>query len=98
MNYDQMCAEIDSMVEEFLQGATEVRAEQVGLDPRAAYRLYITRDHIIAESGEDRTLQYYGGFEYVNQEYRRELGDYVFYSREDSRVDRHLSQFFDSGE
>ena len=40
-----------------------------------------------------RTLDYYGGFEYVHKYYRREVGDYVFYLAEDDRVRGHIERF-----
>jgi hypothetical protein len=34
----------------------------------------------------NRSLRYYGGFEYVDDEYIRTYGDYVIYSAETERV------------
>jgi hypothetical protein len=36
-----------------------------------------------------------GGFEYVDKDYRMELGEYVLYSADDGRVSGHLNQFKD---
>lgn len=69
-------------------------AKSLGLDPRAGYDLYITKDGIAVEKAADGTLQYYGGFEYVSKEFRTELGDYVFYSIEDDRVYECLDRFY----
>jgi hypothetical protein len=74
---------------------TEVQAEDVGLDRRAAYRLWITEDTIAVSKSQDAGLQYYGGFEYVDKECRKEMGDWVFYFAEDERVAGHLSQYYD---
>jgi hypothetical protein len=64
----------------------EVRAEDLGLDRRAAYTLWIDEDAVIVRKSEDRTLQYFGGFEYVDSSARMECGDYVIYTNDDSRV------------
>ena len=77
---------------------TEVQAEDVGLDRRAAYRLWVTEDTIAVRKDNDSGLQYYGGFEYVDKEYRMEMGDWVFYFADDERVADHLSQYYDKEE
>jgi hypothetical protein len=81
---------LNDQVESFLADHatfTEKGAFSVGLDPRAAYRLWVTIDAIIVKRSEDRTMQYYGGFEYVDKSHRQEIGDYVFYlSDGDDRV------------
>jgi hypothetical protein len=69
-------------------------ADELGLDRRAAYRLWVSEDCIIVTKNEDRSLQYYGGFEYVDAEYRMEMGDYVIYLRDDDRVLEHIEHFY----
>jgi hypothetical protein len=76
----------ESEVTELVRQATEVAPEDVGLDRRSGYRLYLMEDGIIVTKYDDRVLQYYGGFEYVDKEHRFELGKWVFYSAEDERV------------
>lgn len=71
-----------------------VPADELGLDRRAAYRLWYDEDCIIVDKNSDRTLQYYGGFEYIEKEFRFEIGDYVVYLRDDDRVDRCLDHAF----
>lgn len=73
-------------------------AEEFGMDRRAAYRLWADRDCIIVSAGDDRHLQYYAGFEYVDKDFRYELADYVVYLAEDERVRDHLEQFFEKVE
>ena len=65
---------------------TEVNANQLGLDPRAGYKMFVNDEGIVISEDHDRNLQYYGGFEYVDKEYRRQYGSFVFYSAESSRV------------
>jgi hypothetical protein len=72
----------------------KVNAKDIGLDERCGY-LFIDHDCIAVRKNSDRTLQYYGGFEYVDKEYRREVGDWVFYFSEDSRIARHIDQWQD---
>ena len=72
----------------------EVKAEQLGLDYRAFWGYaYVDETAIVVIKEQDRTLQYYGGFEYVDKAYRREVGDYVFYLAEDERVRSHIERF-----
>lgn len=93
MNFETLLDNIDELIDGYLNGAQEVLPEDLGLDRRAAYRLFITDDVIAVTKDGDRSLQYYGGFEYVDPEYRRELGSWVFYSAEDDRVAGHLDRY-----
>lgn len=72
----------------------QFRAEQLGLDGRCGF-IFANESCIAVDKRSDRYLQYYGGFEYVDKEYRTELGDYVFYMVDDSRVAGHLSRMFE---
>jgi hypothetical protein len=76
-----------------MDNMTTVTADKLGLDIRAGYRLFVDDECIAVSVDNDRGLQYYGGFEYVNAEYRTQVGDWVFYSREDDRVNGHLERF-----
>lgn len=92
--YD-LLIEIDSRVQELLETEfQEVRPEEIGLDPRSGYHICINRDYIVVSKGSRRSLEYYGGFEYVDKEHVIELGDYIFYSADDERVQDHLDEFF----
>jgi hypothetical protein len=71
---------------------TKVNAEDIGIDARCG-SLFIDHDTIAVRKCNDGTLQYYGGFEYVDKEYRREVGDWVFYFSEDSRVWGHIDRW-----
>lgn len=87
MDFEDLLYSIDRQVNDYMENASEVTAEDVGLDRRAAYRLFVKDNVIAVPKGNDRTLQYYGGFEYIDKEYRHELGDWVFYIAEDSYGD-----------
>lgn len=71
-----------------------VKPTDVGLDSRAGYTLFINEDYIAVSKSNRRSLDYYGGFEYVDEEHVTVLGDYVFYSADDERVQGHLDEFF----
>lgn len=77
---------------------TRVSADKLGLDIRAGYTLYIDEECIIVNKNNDRMLQYYGGFEYVDKEFRNEIGDYVIYTNGDSRVADCLERYYEEAE
>lgn len=86
--------DLNQLAEQYLDGAEETKdLRAIGLDPRAANRLWIGSDFIAVRKHDDRLLQYYGGFEYVDKEHRTECGEYVFYSTEDDRVQGHHECF-----
>lgn len=95
MNFEDLLFESNNLVNRYLDSAQEVLPEDLGLDRRAAYRLFVTDEVVAVTKTCDRSLQYYGGFEYVGKEYRQEIGDWVFYSAEDSRVGEHLDRYKD---
>lgn len=89
--------DINQMVDDKVQNdMTEVSASDLGLDNRAGYRLYVNEDAIAIQKDRDNSLQYYGGFEYIDKEYRAEMGDWVFYMKddEDGRVASCLDRYF----
>lgn len=84
---------IEDKINEFNDAFTEivhkmdkVSADKLGLDIRAGYGLWVCEDGIAVTHATDRTLQYYGGFEYIDKEDRTVIGDWVFYSRNSERV------------
>ena len=96
MNIFDQLDEIDNTVARMVDSSMEmVDPTEIGLDTRAAYRVWITEDAVAVRKTDDGRLQYYGGFEYVDKEYRREFGDWVFYFAEDTRVRDHLSRRFE---
>lgn len=88
--------DISESVANFIQeNMNKTNAETCGLDDRAAYELYVNEDCIAIHESDDRSLQYYGGFEYVDKRHRAEMGDYVFYFAEDERVERHIDTYYE---
>jgi hypothetical protein len=67
--------------------------DNVGLDSRCG-PIYINQEYIAVDKFRAGTIEYYGGFEYVDKDHRQEMGDFVFYSRESSRVADHIDRFF----
>ncbi len=79
--------QIEQMVDQYFEDASAIRvsAEAVGLDARAGYLFISTEEGWIA-SRNTRSLEYYGGFEYIGIEYRMTVGEITFYSEDHSRV------------
>jgi hypothetical protein len=66
----------------------QLSADQVGLDIRCG-RVYVDEaDQVIAVANYNvRTIDYYGGFEYIKEgEGRVTVGDYTFFTTESDRV------------
>ena len=91
----ELLSEMNSKVEGLIdEEFREVTPKEIGLDSRAGYRFFINEDYIAVSRGNRRSLDYYGGFEYVDEEHITVLGDMVFYSSDDERVQGHLDEFF----
>ena len=94
MLYDLM-NEINIKVDRLINDEfREVSPQELGLDPRAGYHLFINEEYIAVGNGNRRSLDYYGGFEYVDEEHVTVLGEYIFYSADDERVQGHLDNVF----
>ena len=78
--------EITYGLERYVAGMERVSADKLGLDIRCG-RVYIDRDERVIVSDSARSLDYYGGFEYIKEgEGRTTIGDYVIYNG-DNRVE-----------
>jgi hypothetical protein len=77
--------EVQDMVERQVQGMRRVSANELGLDIRCG-RAYVDEDCIVVDSGNARSYDYYGGFEYINDDDKRVVGDYVIYLNTADRV------------
>ena len=85
---------IDDAVREFdkaMRHTPAVDASELHLD--RCYGLHVVDDMIIVHENHDRALQYYGGFEYVDPQYRTVYGKWIIYYRDDMRVDDHISYY-----
>lgn len=87
--------QINELVEDALAEATRHKPPELGLDMRSACRIYRGEDFLAVTLRDDRSMQYYGGFEYVDKAYRMEAGEYVFYYTDDDRVYGHHSRVQD---
>ena len=75
------------------EGSKYASAEELGLDKRCGYKnLRVSQEFIATPLNNKKYLDYYGGFEYVDEAYTYVLGDYVFYMADDERVAGHLSR------
>lgn len=72
--------ELEDRVEEAL---TPVNASECGLDPRCG-PLFRGQDFLATRNRS--SLDYYGGFEYVDSEYIRSVGHWTLYSSEHDRI------------
>ena len=97
MHAEDLIEEVNNTVRKYVDNAVRVEAETLGLDGRIC-GLYVAEGAIIVSKNNDSTLQYYGGFEYVDKEARTELGKYVFYNAEDGRVAECIARYEDSKE
>ena len=77
--------EIQDMVDRQVQGMRRVSASDLGLDIRCG-RAYVDEDCIVVDDANARSFNYYGGFEYINDEDVRKVGDYVIYLATADRV------------
>ena len=60
--------------------------EELGLDFRCG-RILISVDEGFVAACSPRSIEYYGGWEYIDSEFKLDAGDYRFYDREAGRVD-----------
>ena len=92
---DELLDAVNDLVKGFIDESMNVTtAEKAGLDRRAGYNLFVNEDAIAVHVSNAGSLNYYGGFEYVSKENVKTLGDYVFYSAEDDRVQEHIDFFY----
>ena len=92
MNLFSLIDDVTELTDNYIATMEKVPADKLGLDSRSG-SLFVSPDCIAVYKANDRALQYYGGFEYVDSEFRHEMGDYVFYSAEDNRVRDHLETY-----
>jgi hypothetical protein len=86
-NMMDLADEVQDMVERQVQGMRWVSATELGLDNRCG-RAYVDEnmEYIVVDSANARSYNYYGGFEYIDDEDKRVLGDYVIYMNTSDRV------------
>lgn len=97
MTMDELYVAAEQLAEQALMDAAQVTPEALGLDPRAAPALWAGEDFLAVRSMSRKTLDYYGGFEYVEDQRVQTIGGFVFYSAEDDRVAEHLERLDEVG-
>jgi len=85
MNLFELIDEVTELTDGFIGTMEMVPASKLGLDHRCG-KLFVSPECIAVYKENDRGLRYYGGFEYINSMHCHEMGDYVFYSNEATRV------------
>ena len=60
--------------------------EELGLDFRCG-RILISVDEGFVAACSPSSIEYYGGWEYIDSEFKLDAGDYRFYDRDAGRVD-----------
>ena len=84
--------ELERQVEELVNNYIEesdavcVSARDIGLDSRAGTVYISVNEDFVAVSGGGGSINYYGGFEYIDSDYITTIGHMTFYSGEHSRV------------
>ena len=79
--------QVEELVMKYLEdsGAVYVGADMVGLDYRSG-RVHISvEEGFVAVNGR-YSIDYYGGFEYIDSDYITTIGHITFYSGDHSRV------------
>lgn len=94
MTLNGFVREVTYVMNKLVDRMDRVQPENIGLDSRSSYgSLYINDDWIVVTEANSRSLNYYGGFEYVQPEYVEKIGDYVAYSARDRRVREHIRRW-----
>jgi hypothetical protein len=90
MQLDDFICSMNEQATKFLENADYVEPEKIGLERRCGM-VWVGEDFIATKN--NKSLRYYGGFEYCDQTYVTQVGEYVFYSSEDERVNEHLEHY-----
>ena len=96
MLYD-LIEKIEIVVDDYVfENMKECDPKDLGLDSRCGGPVFVNEDGIAVPKGARKYIEYYGGFEYIDNEYVEEVGPYVFYLAEDDRVADHLDTYYSS--
>lgn len=90
MYLEDLIENVKNQVQEMLEGENVkfVRAENCGLDNRIP-NIYVNSEECWVAIHEDyrQQLDYYGGFEYVDEDCVNVLGGYVFYEHDERIIE-----------
>lgn len=88
--------DVNSMIERRIADDCKVGdSKMTGLDERAFSTFWFHPDCIIIPADRRRSLDYYGGFEYIDSDHVRQYGYYVIYSAEADRVQEVLANLME---
>ena len=92
--------QVEELVNKYLEesGAVLVSADKLGLDRRSGSIYVLLDEDCIAVKGSVGSLNYYGGFEYIKEEYITTIGHITFYSGETSRVEDCIRYYIENTE
>jgi len=90
MNYDQILGKAEDLQEEIVSGCILTNAEELGLHPRCG-ELWVCPEFIATNRRGE--LDYYGGFEYIEDQYVIQIWGLTVYSKEASRVSELLQVY-----
>jgi hypothetical protein len=77
---------VNEVIERHVRGMDYVSANELGLDIRCG-RVFVNREDEVIAVECRRSIDYYGGFEYIKEgEGRTTCGSYTFFNTESSRV------------
>lgn len=84
----EILEEASRKMEAYLATLPKVNAVKIGLDRRACYgdHIWVSDDEIIMYETSAHSMNYYGGFEYVDSEHITKFNEFVIYSSEDDRI------------
>jgi hypothetical protein len=96
MDFWKFEREATKMIQDVLGEVKTASAVDIGLDSRCGM-LWVSEEFVAVRKYNDGSLQYYGGFEYIDKELRKEYGDFVFYLSDggDNRVQDCIDRYFD---
>lgn len=90
MTFEEIGISLSMLEEEILDSAKRIdrrQFEELGLDRRSAREIYVCEDFIAVYNQYVKSLEYYGGFEYIDRNNVVTLMNITIYSGEDeSRV------------
>lgn len=93
MNYKEFTKEINRQAAYYvLSEFYHAQPERLGFESRVG-KVYISADAMAIHINNRRNLEFYGEFEYIDEEHKTRVGDYIFYSGESERVRACLERF-----
>ncbi len=93
MRFDEIQYEVNGVADnavDVMKKVTDEQRNNCGIDPRAVHEMWYSDDCLAVRKRDRGVLDYYGGFEYVDEDFVLVAGDYVFYGGDYGRVKRVL--------